>query len=139
MIVEFREVRPGDAEALFATLRAREAERASLPEIKAAIADSIYTLVSTFDGKIASISGARLASMLDSRAYIWMLGTVLIDRHPITFARHSRRALSLLAERFGQIYGEVECDFTRSEKWLRWVGCDILPGNEKVKVWSWTR
>ena len=137
MIVELREVRPGDAEAVFATLRARDVGRISLPEVKEAADSSIYALVGTIDGRPAVMCAARLASILDDRAYIWLLGTSLIDRYPIVFLRHSRRMLALLTARFPCIYGQVECDFAASERWLRWLGCDFLTDDGQTKVFRW--
>jgi hypothetical protein len=137
VIVDLREVRPGDAEAVFATLRAREAY-ISLEQVHEALEDSLFTLVWTVDGRPGAMCGTRLASMLDNRVYAWMLGTTLIDRHPVAFLRHSRRAIRFFAERYGQVYGQVECDFGRSTRWLHWLGCDFVADTGQVKVWSWT-
>lgn len=137
MITELREVRPGDAEAVHRHLRPREAS-ISLAEVHQAIGDSLFTLVWAVDGQPGAMCGTRLASMLDNRVYAWMLGTTLIDRHPLAFLRHSRRAIRFFAERYGQVYGQVECDFTRSTRWLDWLGCDFVADTGQVKVWSWT-
>lgn len=135
MRCNLRQVEEGDALLVFEQLREREGHL-SRDQVYDAIADSVFTLVWTVDDCPGAVCGSRLASILDNRAYVWMLGTVLIDRYPVSFVRHSRRALRCFTERFGQVYGEVRYDFAESERWLRWLGCDFISDEGKVKIWT---
>lgn len=92
------------------------------------VARSILAYTVTLDGTPAVIWGAILTSMLSDQAYVWMLGTSMIDDHPTAFLRHSRRAVREMRKRFSVLYGSIEPDYIISERWLRWMGCAIEDG-----------
>jgi hypothetical protein len=82
-----------------------------------------------------AIFGGRNGSALDpSMGMIWELGTEWIDRHPLTFARHSKAALRMFwdgldVERAGNmVWAENEA----SRRWLYWLGAsfgrEVVPG-----------
>lgn len=130
MIVTIRKAQPDDPLVILPRLRERDAERLSeLGDPLQIVYDGINTSFMSFageiDGELAALWGARCLHIFDDRAYIWMLGTTLIDQHPVAFLRHSRRALRLLTSHFRLIYGQVECDFEASVRWLKWLGADL--------------
>jgi len=132
------EVRPAlarDAEAIAPRLRARE--RALITgepavAIKESIENSILCFSVLYNGELALIWGARPPTMMDDRAYVWMAGTPLIEEHPFLFLRYSQRAMRFMSSQFGQLYGEVECDYDASKRWLTWLGAELRPHDKSV-------
>ena len=134
------EIQPAIAlDAIAISRNLRERDRAVVERhgpaaevIRLEIEQSIMALTAILDGEIALLWGARTPSPLDDRAYLWMVGTPLIERHPITFLRHSRRAMRYMASHFRLLYGEVECDYLASQRWLTWLGARIEPRPEAM-------
>lgn len=137
MNVVLRKATHADAVAIVPMLRTRDFDRlVELGDPTQAVLDGLNNSIMSFageiDGELAALWGARCVSVLDDRAYIWVLGTILIDDHPLVFARHSRRALRSLTHHFRQVYGEIECDFELSVRWLTWLGARIAPHDDKL-------
>ena len=93
---------------------------------------SISNYVGEADGTIAVMWGLRAAQLLDNSAYVWMLGTNLIEDHPIHFLRYSRAAMKLMRERYRVLYGEIEVDHNASVKWLTWLGAKVTPHEHRL-------
>lgn len=53
---------------------------------------------------------------------LWMLTTDLVDEHPVTFLRNSRRFVEWAREHYGPLDGMVDAEYELSERWLRWIG-----------------
>jgi hypothetical protein len=131
-VIEIRPAIALDAIAISRNLRDRdrtvvERHGPAAEVIRIEIEQSIMALTAILDGEIALLWGARTPAPLDDRAYLWMVGTPLIEQHPITFLRHSRRAMRYMASHFHLLYGEVECDYLASQRWLTWLGARIQP------------
>lgn len=130
MIITIRKAVSDDVVNIIPRLRDRDAERIGelgdpLQVLYDGINTSFMSFVGEIDNEIAALWGARTLTIFDDRAYIWMIGTTLIDAHPIVFLRYSRRALRFLTAHYRFIYGQVECDFEASIKWLKWLGADM--------------
>lgn len=93
--------------------------------VEAGLANSVAAWAVDLDGEIAVLYGVRVVNLLDDRAYVWMLGTDAVDKHPVAFLRHSRIALERLRGRYSLLYGEIESDFEASVRWLTWCGARI--------------
>jgi len=134
------EIRPAiTLDAIAIASRLRDRDRAVVERhgpvaevICTEIEHSIMALTAILDGEIALLWGARTPTPLDDRAYLWMVGTPLIEQHPITFLRHSKRAMRYMASHFRQLYGEVELDYVASQRWLTWLGARIEPRNNAM-------
>ena len=139
MIIEMRPPRREDAVDILPYLRERDMsflKGKDMPPhqvIIDEIARSIVAYTVTLDSVPAVVWGARLAAILDNRAYIWMLGTTFISQLKLAFLRHSRKALREAGERFSLMYGAIECDFDASERWLKWLGCNIVSDDGRLK------
>lgn len=127
MIIEFRQARVSDARAIVPRLRERDlAGLQSMGDPVGVIAEALQGATVAFsalaDGEVAVMFGLRRSVLLDDRAYLWMLGTGLVDEYPVHFLRYSRAAVKLLLEHYRLIYGECRADYERSIRWLTWLG-----------------
>lgn len=130
MIVEVRKSVPPDVIAIVPQLRERDRDRLEQMGNPASIMlvgldNSLFALTGLIDGQVVAIGGARVLSALDDRAYLWMIGSKQIDAHPLVFLRHSRMVARTLSMHFRQLYGDIECDYEKSVRWLKWLGAEI--------------
>lgn len=141
MKVTFEEARLDHVIALVSCLRERERalaemlygaefERLVVDELK----ESVMAWAGLVDGRCGAVWGVKTPRLLADYGTLWMIGTTLIDDHPIAFLRHSRRALEDLRGTFKTLYGCVLTEFTTSERWLRWLGFEIGPDQGGIKV-----
>jgi hypothetical protein len=134
------EIRPAIAlDAIAIASRLRERDRAviehhgpALDVIQREMENSVMCLTALYEGRVALIWGARTPAPFDDRAYLWMIGTSLIEEHPIAFLRHSRKAMRYMTSHFRTLYGEVECDYLASQRWLEWLGARLHPSQDKM-------
>ena len=133
----FRQAVLGDAQRLVPRLRPREYENlvklgAPVAVVEEAIKVSVASFVAEVEGNVAVMWGVRAACVLDDRAYLWMLGSPDIERHPHGFLRYSRVVVRHMCNHYRMLYGEIEVDYVASIRWLRWLGARILPGRERL-------
>lgn len=113
--------------ALSERLRSREAkELIALGDLRRVLmrelAQSIVAYAGLVDGAPGAVWGARAQGILSQTGYIWLYGSDLVERHPITFLRHSREQIAILRESFPRLEGHVFDDFSCGVAWLRWLG-----------------
>lgn len=126
--VEVREVSPGDVEALVAGMR--EADRIEVEAcghrpaeaLADAIARSMPCWTATINGQVACIFGVAPLSLLGGLGAPWMLGTVLLDRHPRALMTHCRPYLNRMREVFPRLVNFVDARNERSIRWLKALG-----------------
>lgn len=88
---------------------------------------TVYTLVEP-DKTPCAIVGISPSVYGKDWGSIWMLGTKGIERHPMTFLRHSEPVLDALFKESGctvlynYVYGKNELH----QKWLQWLGFRFL-------------
>jgi hypothetical protein len=139
VIVSFRPARASDAREIVPRLRARDlAGLCQAGDPVDVVIEGLQTSIAAWtvlaDGEIAVLFGFRLAMLLDDRVYLWMLGTTVIDQHPVTFLRKSRGVVRLMRKHYSLVYGEVACDYERSIRWLTWLGGKVRPGPEPGRM-----
>jgi hypothetical protein len=93
---------------------------------------SISNYVAEVDDTVAVLWGLHSAQLLDNSAYLWMLGTSIIEDYPIHFLRYSKAAVKLMGERYHLLYGEIEIDYNVSVRWLEWLGAEITPHERRL-------
>lgn len=134
-VVELREVRPGDAEALAAAMRDQDVAELHaaghtdlLHVVKDSVAGSTWARTVVVDGELAAIVGFRdVSTMLVSTCQPWMLGTELVPRHKRALARLAPRYIAAMLELYEVLQNVVHARNTVAVGWLRHVGFTIHP------------
>ena len=143
-MIEIVEAKPVHVFNLSTRLRAREkeayeklgcAEDVLLNEIRV----SLYSYAAIYEGQVAAIYGVK-GMPLGNSVYLWLVCSEMCERFPITFLRSSRKVVDDLLTRFERVHGLVLCDFDKSVRWLRWIGCDMYePQNGVMAFEKWTQ
>lgn len=84
------------------------------------------------NGEVACVWGVKANTILNDSAYLWVLTTQRVDEHPFIFVRHSQRMAEELLKHFSYLHGFVLADNHRSVKWLRWLGCSLVPAPDGI-------
>lgn len=82
----------------------------------------------TPDGTPCAIAGISPSTIHPTWGAIWMLGTHHIEEVPITFIRHSRKAIKALFEatEYDAFFNYTYARNTVHHKWLKWCGFTFL-------------
>ena len=124
-MIEFLPATIEHAEAIRANLRGaqmRTMEKLGIDFdtlITKALTQPSYTAL--VDGVPAVMWGVYQETLLGD-AKLWLLGTPLIEAHPVTFLRVSRDFVKRARMFFGPLNGMVDADFIESVRWLEWLG-----------------
>lgn len=121
-------VEPVTPELLRAFLAAmRENERADLERlggaavIERAVALSVHTYAGVVDGVPAFVGGV-IPDEDHVVGKVWMLGTPQIEKAKKFYLRETRRQVALMLEMFLCLKTAVAAEYTKSLRWLRWLG-----------------
>ncbi len=115
-------LRLADAAEVYAT-SGRTAEAALL----AALRRSTQAWTCLVDGEPGCMWGVGPLSLVAGRGCPWLLGTVAIEQHPMTFLRQSRAYLRQMLHTYSRLENHVDARNTVSIRWLRWLGFTIEP------------
>lgn len=92
------------------------------------LSESAFTLF--FDDEIAAIWGVvpiRKTVLTDPvGAVVWLLSGAVVNRHPMTFARISKRAIRWLDHRYPVLHNAVDCRYGAALRWVKWLGFEVL-------------
>ena len=124
----WRGLEDGDLEYIAANLRPQDKEEVLLfgveplqgLEVSVDLSTTCLTLVEP-DGTPAALLGVT------PQHKVWLLGTDAIDRHPMTFLRHSKPVLEQLFIGHPYLWNFVHKKNIVHIKWLEWLGFDFLP------------
>lgn len=130
MKLRFEYPTPGHARIVAASMRERDVLEVRAgwgmePEaaILAAIDASPREACALFYGlELLAIFGLSHLSILGDSAQVWCFGTRAIDRHPMTFARASKRILSALFRHARILTNIVDIGDEKALRWLRFLG-----------------
>jgi len=128
MRIDFRPAVETDAEAIINNLR--EIDRIGVHAwgvdpiiaMRANIRESYDSTVGLLDGEIACAWGITGSTLMGSHGLVWMLTTDKADKAAFRFARYSQRMIDSLFTVYPTLYGFVDTENTRSQKWLKWLG-----------------
>lgn len=127
-------VQPGDAEALCASIRDTpdlELVGSPLTKLQEEIRSSVIGRVARYEGEVAVIWGVKSSSMVSGYGYLWMCTAAVCDEHPFLLARYSRLMIEELSHTFNQLHGVCYKKYHRSKLWLKWLGFEIIPYDDK--------
>lgn len=77
------------------------------------------------DGQPMCMWGVNATSLIGYKGVPWLLGSDLIQRHPMVFLRHSRQIVARWRGMFPELRNYVDARHHRSIRWLRWLGFTI--------------
>lgn len=111
----------GNERELYKKVLGEDFERLVVKEIN----ESVMVWAAFVDGECGVLWGVKMEKIMSDEGVLWLLGGHLIDKNPITFLRHSKRALEDLRGTFKLLHGCVLTQYTQSRKWLEWLGFEI--------------
>ena len=85
-------------------------------------ARSLLAYAGLLDGRCAALWGVQCWQIMSREGYVWLIGTRLVDEHPIAFLRHSVRALAELRATFSVLRTISTSDHKVARRWLEWLG-----------------
>lgn len=88
--------------------------------IRKALGASYYARVCLYGLEPLAIYG--LAPLSGGASQVWVFGTAWIDRHPIAFARASRRALNEIYRHASCVTNLIDLGDEPAVRWLTWLG-----------------
>lgn len=95
---------------------------------------SLLAFAGLIDGKCVAIWGVMCLDIMSRIGQVWLIGSRLVDEHPLIFLRHSKRLLADLREIFVELHTFVLSDFVESKRWLEWLGFTIKPGRDEIEL-----
>ena len=132
--VRLAPVAPGHIDAVAAAMRPADraevwaaAHLTPMAAVSESVARSETAFTGLADGRPALIAGVGRASLLGATGVPWMLGTGLIERHPLAFLLHSRRVVADWRRNFARLVNRVDARNRAAVRWLAWLGFRIDP------------
>lgn len=86
--------------------------------------DETYTVLLPDDTPIAMFGVGKAVPL--NEAYIWLLGSNGIERVGLQFLRECRALVQWLVEPYGEALNYVAADYSKSVRWLKWMGAEFL-------------
>jgi hypothetical protein len=83
---------------------------------------SIFVWAGFSDDEPVCIWGLIAPTILNDRAYLWLLVTELVEKHQFSFVRHSQIEVKRMLAIYPRIVGHVVASEERSKRWLKWLG-----------------
>lgn len=120
---------PGDVESVAAHMR--EADRREvwashelepLEALRSSVERTPKPLTIWKGDRPAAIFGVVPVSAVFRTGIVWLLGTELIEKHPVPFLRHTKEVMEALQEEYVLLFNWVHEANRLSRRWLRWCG-----------------
>lgn len=96
---------------------------AYLEGVAAAPAPSSAHVMVSEQGELAGICG--VLSVGDGEGSVWMIGTEVLDHHPVEFLRASKAWLRQQQPRWEVLANCVDARNHKHIQWLRWLGFEV--------------
>lgn len=96
-------------------------------------AHSQYARTARINGEVAAVFGCSphpSSAILAPLAVAWCLTTPVVDRHPITFFRHSKVITRDMAAQYGTLINFVPVWYKQALEWARRIGFHVAPAVE---------
>jgi hypothetical protein len=128
----FLPVVPADLDELAANMRPADRDEITASngaDIRRTLGFSLLLSVNAFavrsEEGLLCVFGTAAHSLLDDTGAIWMLGTPIVDKHPRTLSRVTRRYVAEMLRIFPILANWVDARNAASIKLLRWCGFTI--------------
>lgn len=131
----YRPITPADYPRVI-TMKLREADAeelcnaTGLPSAQEALALSLvyskYTWVFVFKGEIEAVFGLGCCRVNDEDlGNPWFMSTDKFDEFSFTFARESKRVVSIMEAMYPKMINQVSIYHIKAIIWLQWLGFDV--------------
>lgn len=94
-----------------------------------ALADIVQSLKTSDDigclyinGLPAAIYGVKRKSVLSDEGLAWLLMTAEVDKHKVFIAKHCKKGLAAILDRYTRVYNWVNVENKDIIRWLKWMG-----------------
>jgi len=119
---------PEHVEIVMRTARAEPGvESVSLTDMTMAVEKSMLAQSWFLDDQLVCMWGIRPYDLVVPKGYLWMATTKAAESAPFLFARYSKMEIDRVMAGFELLYGMVNSKYKRSQKWLEWLGFELLP------------
>lgn len=82
--------------------------------------------------QVLCMFGIAPLSVLEGKGEFWVVGTVNICRHRLSFARQCKRFMPQLMADYREVWGVLEHGREDVVRWARWLGVEITPRDERL-------
>jgi hypothetical protein len=89
------------------------------------VRSSVEARVWMVDGEPAAMWGVEPVSVEARIGIAWLLGTDLIERHPVPFWMLCKREIARMLERWRVLLNWIALDYARSLNWARALGFSV--------------
>ncbi|MBX3503328.1 MAG: hypothetical protein KF889_28120 [Alphaproteobacteria bacterium] len=100
---------------------------APLPALLLSLARSTEAWAGTVDGEVACVFGVGPLSLLGGEGCPWLLGSDLVERNAVAFARRNRAMVARWLRTYRVLRNHVDARNSQAIRWLRWLGFTIGP------------
>lgn len=90
--------------------------------IAKALRTSTIAAAGLINGQVVTIFGAAPASLITGRGVPWLVSTDLMEEQPLTFLRHCRPVLRIMARQYPVLENFVDARNHAAKAWLHWMG-----------------
>ena len=98
-----------------------------LEALRTSLARSTEAWAGTVDKEVACIFGVGPLSLLGGEGCPWLLGSDLVERKALAFARRNRAMVARWLQTFPVLRNVVDARNTRAICWLGWLGFVLQP------------
>ena len=92
----------------------------------------VVAFAAVIKGKALVVWWVTADNLLAPTGTVWLLATETATKYSIHFALISKREIARLFEHFDVLQGWVAVDFLESQRWLEWLGFQIVPVDAEV-------
>jgi len=83
------------------------------------------------NGQVACIFGVAPASLLGSVGVPWMIGTSLVEKHPLLFLRKCQKSVLAMSDSYATLINYVDARNVMAIHWLSWLGFHVFEDAEQ--------
>lgn len=100
---------------------------APLQALRMSLTRSTEAWAGTVEGEVACIFGVGPLSLLGGEGCPWLLGSDLMARHAMAFARRNRAMVARWLATYPVLRNHVDARNTQAIRWLGWLGFTVKP------------